>query len=68
MQQSPYWEADSNSASQEIPLLLWNPNVRKSPSVDLTLRPNHPVHSFPPHFPKVNKNIYKEELLFMYLT
>jgi hypothetical protein len=27
MEQSPSWEADSHSASQEIPRLLWNPKV-----------------------------------------
>jgi hypothetical protein len=27
MEQSPSWEADSQSASQEIPCLLWNPKV-----------------------------------------
>jgi hypothetical protein len=27
MEQSPSWEANSDSASQEISSLLWNPNV-----------------------------------------
>jgi len=27
MGQRPSWEADSHSASQEIPRLLWNPQV-----------------------------------------
>jgi hypothetical protein len=27
MQQSPSWESSSSSASQEIPLILWNPKV-----------------------------------------
>jgi hypothetical protein len=27
MEQGPFWEANSHSASQEIPRLLWNPNV-----------------------------------------
>jgi len=27
MEQSPPWEANRFSASQEIPLILWNPNV-----------------------------------------
>jgi hypothetical protein len=27
MQQSPSWEANMSSASQEIPRVLWNPNV-----------------------------------------
>jgi len=28
MEQSPFWEADSHSASPEIPLLLWNSKVQ----------------------------------------
>jgi hypothetical protein len=28
MEQSPSWEADWFSASQEIPRILWNPKVR----------------------------------------
>jgi hypothetical protein len=27
MEQSPSWESNSHSASQEIPRLLWNPKV-----------------------------------------
>jgi hypothetical protein len=27
MEQTPYWEANSSSASQEIPRVLWNPKV-----------------------------------------
>ena len=27
MKQSPSWEANRSSASQEIPNILWNPNV-----------------------------------------
>ena len=27
MEHSPYWEANSSSASQEIPNILWNPKV-----------------------------------------
>ena len=28
MEQSPSWEANSSSATQEIPRISWNPNVR----------------------------------------
>jgi hypothetical protein len=27
MQQSPSWETNRSSASQEIPLILWNPKI-----------------------------------------
>jgi hypothetical protein len=27
MEQSPPWEPDSHPASQEIPLILWNPKI-----------------------------------------
>jgi hypothetical protein len=30
MEQSPSWEANSHSAGQEIPHLLWNPKVHYS--------------------------------------
>ena len=28
MEQSPSWEANRFSASQEIPCILWNPNIQ----------------------------------------
>jgi hypothetical protein len=60
MQQSP-WEANSHSASQEISRLLWNPKVhyhvhKSSPLVTLPIQ-MHPVHTFPPHFPKIHFNV-----------
>jgi hypothetical protein len=59
-EQSP-WEANSHSASQEIPCLLWNPkvhyHVHNSPPEVSVLTQMQPVHTFPPHFPKIHSNI-----------
>jgi hypothetical protein len=61
MDQSPSWEANSNSASQEIPRFLWNPmvhnRVHKSPPLVPIMIHMHPVHNFPSHFPKIQFNI-----------
>jgi hypothetical protein len=61
MGESPPWEATSHSASQEITQLLWNQevhcNVHKSPPLVPILSQMHPVHTFPPCFPKSHSNI-----------
>jgi hypothetical protein len=61
MAKSPFWEANSHSASQEIPRPLWNPKFRYSfhkspPPVSIQIQMNL-VHIFPPYFPKIYSDI-----------
>jgi len=50
MEQSPFWEANSLSASQEIPRPVWNPEVHyhvREPDTG----PNPEPDESSPHFP-----------------
>jgi len=55
------WEANSRSANQEIPHLLWNPKVHyhvhnNLPLVSI-LSQLHLVHTFSPYFPKIHSDV-----------
>ena len=61
MEQSPSWEANRFSASQEIPRTLWNSNVHyciyQCPSPVPILSHIDPVHATTTHFLKIHLNI-----------
>ena len=61
MEQSPSWEANRFSASQEIPHILWNLKVHylihMSPPLIPILTQLDPVHTPSSHFLKIHLNI-----------
>jgi hypothetical protein len=60
-EQSPFWEANSSLAGQEIPRILWNPKfnyrVHKRPPPVPILGQINPIHVSPSHLLKTHFNI-----------
>jgi hypothetical protein len=60
-EQSPSWQTNSRSASQSIPVLLWNPKVHYRIHKKLSLIPilskKNPAHTFTNYFFKIHFNI-----------
>ena len=60
MKQSPSWEPNQFSASQEIPRILWNPKVHycihKCPLPVPILSQIYQIHTATPHFLEIHLN------------
>ena len=67
MEQSPSWESNRFSASQEIPRILWNPKVRyrihKCPPPVPILSQLHPVYALTSHCLTIRFNIIPHLLI-----
>jgi hypothetical protein len=71
MEQSPSWEASRFSASQEIPRILWNPNVHyhisKCPPPVPILSQLDSVHTPTSHFLRNHFNIILPLCIYVYI-
>jgi len=61
MEQIPSWQANWLATNQEIPRILWNPEVHyrnhKRPHTDPTPSHNNPLHASSSLFQKIHFNI-----------
>ena len=66
MEQSPSWEANRFSVSQEIPRILWKPKAHyrshKCPPPLFTLSQLDPVHTPTSYFLKIHHNIILQSM------